>query len=506
MNDNCQPQRRDGAKQQEPFCFLAPSRLRGLLFVCCLSGVVACGNDQVRRAAEAVEVVGGEPTVGQGLPHVSRGDGGTDASFGPAAPFQVDSFSQQQVQKVDILWMVDNSRSMLAKQDRLKSNVHSFMQYLEQQNIDYHLGVVSSDTYDPAQSGRLQNGAITSVPWVSADAGTAAEGQFVSDLGLGELGSGDEKGLLAGMLALTPPLSSAGGANCPGPECFQRNGAALYTVMLSDEEDSSCSPIQANSEGCLDSDIATQNGYGSNDYWSRFYAGVKGTGGVSKMAAIVGIPDPQPHDCATEFNSMCQAMVSAACGATPPDCNQQVNLGTACCQQMVNQNDLKTCAGQLFYKAQWCHVAPASPWVAPYFQITGSWSGCVSRDPSDGGVEFTAFAGNRYATVAENTGGVAASICDQDYTPALKQLGLQAAGLRSDFPLSRAPLPGTIAVLITPPGGGTPVTPPATAWSYVACNGTTPLNVVRFTDAARPLPGSQITISYAVNVRGVTCP
>ncbi|HUJ29596.1 MAG TPA: hypothetical protein VLW85_26430, partial [Myxococcales bacterium] len=99
-----------------------------------------------------------------------------------------------------------------------------------------------------------------------------------------------------------------------------------------------------------------------------------------------------------------------------------------------------------------------------------------------------------------------ASICDQDYTPALKQLGLQAAGLRSDFPLSRAPIVESIAVLVTPPGGGTPVTPPATAWSYVACNASTPLDVVRFTDAARPLPGSQITISYAVNVRGVSCP
>src|SRR5207253_2537101 len=135
---------------------------------------VACGSEKIRRAAEEVEVVGGEPTVGQGLPHVSRGDGGADASFGPAAPFQVDAFDQQEVQKVDILWVVDNSRSMQTKQDRLKANINSFVQFLQAQQVDYHLGVVSTDTFDPKQSGRLQNGAGLAQPRINSDAGTRA--------------------------------------------------------------------------------------------------------------------------------------------------------------------------------------------------------------------------------------------------------------------------------------------------------------------------------------------
>ena len=60
---------------------------------------LACGSDHVRRASEEVQVVGGTPTVGQGLPGVARGDGGLDASFGPAAPFQVDIFNQKQAHK-----------------------------------------------------------------------------------------------------------------------------------------------------------------------------------------------------------------------------------------------------------------------------------------------------------------------------------------------------------------------------------------------------------------------
>src|SRR3954462_12122890 len=187
----------------------------------------ACGSDHVRRAAEEIQVVGGTPTIGQGLPGVSRGDGGMDASFGPAAPFQVDIFDQQQVKQVDILWVVDNSSSMQAKQDRLKANAHSFMQFLAAQQVDYHLGVVSTDTYDPAQSGKLQNKQPSGLPllpqpWINADAGATAENYFIANLGLGEQGSGDEKGLLGAMLGLTPPLSppvsianpDAGAANC----------------------------------------------------------------------------------------------------------------------------------------------------------------------------------------------------------------------------------------------------------------------------------------------------
>src|SRR3954462_2595922 len=210
----------------------------------------ACGSDHVRRAAEEIQVVGGTPTIGQGLPGVSRGDGGMDASFGPAAPFQVDIFDQQQVKQVDILWVVDNSSSMQAKQDRLKSNAHSFMQFLAAQQVDYHLGVVSTDTYDPAQSGRLQNKQASGLsllpqPWIGSDAGTNAENYFLANLGLGEQGTGDEKGLLGAMLALTPPLAppvatanpDAGAANCRrltdgGVDCFVRPDATLYTVII----------------------------------------------------------------------------------------------------------------------------------------------------------------------------------------------------------------------------------------------------------------------------------
>lgn len=478
---------------------------------------VACVSDQVRRASEVVEVVGGEPTVGQGLPHVSRGDGGMDASFGPVAPFQVDAFSQQQVERVDILWVIDNGAGMKAKQDRVKQNFVSFMQFLTQQQIDFHLGVVSTDVYDPKQSGHLIDAGLPQ-PWIDANTPNA-QAVFVQSASLGGNGSGDEKGLLGGMLALTPPLSptvpALGGNNCAtgsdgGVGCFLRPEAALYTIVLSDSNDNSCSPV-LDIDGCDEGQISFTGGYGSTDYWSRFYKGVKGPGGTSKLAAITGTSNDTLY-CDQAFAGFCDAFLNAsgsnACAGTHPFCTGGPS-SDPCCQA------LSSCYASFVEKSveTFCRFTVVSDGaghtVSPYYRIRGQWNGCASFDPADGGIQFTATYGSRYLATAQATGGVASSICDQDYTPALAQLGLQASGLRSDFPLSRAPIETSLSVLVTPPGSSTPaqVLPGPSTWSYVRCSGSTPTNVVRFTNAARPLPGAQIAISYDVNVRGLgTCP
>ena len=483
---------------------------------------LACGNDHVRRAAEVVEVVGGTPTVSTGLPEVGRGDGGLDASFGPSAPFQVDIFDQQQAQQVDILWVIDNSPGMKIKQDRITANIHSFTQFLEAQQIDSHLGVITTDIFNPHQSGRLSNTAGLPQPWINADAGTNAEALFVINVDAGFQG-GEERGFLAGMMALTAPLSppldsanpDAGAANCARlangqVDCFLRPSAPLYTIIVSDEEEKSCAPLRGGypaNEGCDDAAIrASPTGYGTTDYWSRFYSGVKGTGVVSKLAAITAT-DTSFHDCATEFAGYCDALTKTTCGpgdppwcgkcaASPPDCTQAANLNNPCCYQLYSQPDVNSCSGSIFAKAQWCNVVPTSPWAPPYYGVTGSWNGCKSVG-TDGGIEFTAYTGQRYMTVAQNTSGIATSICDQDYTPSLARLGLQASGLRSDFPLSRTPLAGSVTLQLTPASGA--------AWSYVGCENHVPINVVRF--ASPPPPGTRIAVSYDVNVRGLgACP
>jgi len=494
-----------------------PAILIGTLTVTAI--VAACGQDRLARASDDVSVVSGEPSVSSGLPGVDRGDGGSDggANFGSAAPYQVDSFQQQAVQKVDILWVIDNSSSMDLKQTRVQANFQSFIQFLVQQQIDFHLGVVTTDIYDPKQSGKLVNAARLTHPWISStDANPVVA--FQQNASVGTTGSGDEKPLLAGMLALTAPLSpatpSSSSANCAvesdgGVDCFLRASAPLYTIVLSDEEDSSCAPIYNTdiaadggviaraSEGCNDG-AALQSGYGNIDYWSRFYSGAVGTNTSSRLAAIVA-NDDTVNDCATVFAHDCDRFnVASACGSANPQC--ATTPSHPCCIA------LNSCYTDIQQKAQWCaanfklvtNVSKQS--IAPYYILSGSWPGCVSYS-SSGTVDFTAYAADRTVAVAAATGGVATSICQQDYTPALASLGLQAAGLRTDFPISRAPVSGSILVTVN----GVAQAAGASTWQYVRCNGTTPLNVIRF--ASPPAAGAKVAASYYVNVRGLgTCP
>ena len=488
---------------------------RALLLGLC--ALCACGNDRLRHAAEGVEVVGGTPAVDTGLPGVDRADGGSGSVYGPAAPFQVDSFTQQQISKVDILWVIDDSPSMRPKQDILKVNAKNFIQFLAAQQVDYHLGVTTTDTYSPLESGHLINNAGLPQPWISSADGANAQGYFVRNANVGEGGSGDEKGLLGGMFALTAPLSPAAPASSAGNcvtraggavDCFIRPDAALYTILISDEEDSSCAPIRAYpdpaaTEGCTEDAIrsAGPGGYGSIDYWSRFYSGIKGLTGTSRFAAITGV-DSTPYDCATEFKGFCDATVLPACtSGSHPDCGQGFFSGDSCCKAVYQ------CYTDLFYKSQWCTASPVGDGAhaaPPYYAITGGWQGCEAAhvDPTSNKkvVDFVAYSAPRYAAVAANTGGIATSICQPDYTPALSKLGLQASGLRADFPLSRTPVPGSLRLLVDGQ------LQPASGFSYVGCENHVAVNVVRFTDATRPRANQKIAASYDVNVRGLTCP
>ena len=155
--------------------------MKRTLVVCIFASLCSCGNDRLRRAAEGVEVVGGTPAIDTNLPGVDRADGGSGNVYGPAAPFQVDSFTQQQISKVDILWVIDDSPSMLKKQAILANNSLGFIKFLEAQQVDYHLGVTTTDTFNPLESGHLINNAKLPQPWISSADGDNAQGYFVSN-------------------------------------------------------------------------------------------------------------------------------------------------------------------------------------------------------------------------------------------------------------------------------------------------------------------------------------
>lgn len=397
-----------------------------------------CGEDRFQAILEEYALVGGNPRVDPSLPTIDRmTDDANVGDFGSNSALQVDLFEQTQVAKVDILWVIDNSGSMALYQEKVKTNFQAFMNTLVMNNetLDFHIGVVTTDTSDTLTgAGRLQNMAGLTKPWIGTDTcpvGTCDPvARFGQNAAVGTRGTDDEKGLLAAMLALSPPLTSPGGHNAG----FLRDDAALFIIVLSDEEDSSCAPVN----GSYGGGCTAPESFGTPAFYARFFEGLKG-----------------------------------------PGRQDLVTLGVIVA---------KTGSEQL--------AAPAVGRV-----------GCKSAS-GDWAVHAP-----RYVEVAELVGGLATSICDENYVPALQNLGFLATGAKSSFVLSRPPYQDSIRVLVTTPGEnpGDPETTTlqvrGTDYDYEPCAGSGGgvLNAIRFRPEYLPIAGSIIQVDYPVNVRGVSC-
>ncbi len=149
---------------------------------------------------------------------------------------QVDVFVQDIRRSVDILLVVDNSCSMIDEQIKLGASFDSFIEEFIAAEVDYQIGVTTTDMVDPTQSGRLvgETKLITSdMPFEEA------RDLFAENVHVCATGSGFEKGLDAARAALTEPILSNENAG------FLRDEAALAVVFVSDEEDTSVDPVGA---------------------------------------------------------------------------------------------------------------------------------------------------------------------------------------------------------------------------------------------------------------------
>ena len=69
-----------------------------------------------------------------------------------------DVFQQNTLQTVDMLLVIDNSCSMIEEQEKLATNFDTFIQYFTDANVDWQIGVVTTDMYQEKFSGRLIGG------------------------------------------------------------------------------------------------------------------------------------------------------------------------------------------------------------------------------------------------------------------------------------------------------------------------------------------------------------
>lgn len=149
-----------------------------------------------------------------------------------ATPTREDVIVQAPEAAVDILWVIDNSGSMSEEQDAIARNLDAFMQFFVGSSINFHLGVITTDTENGLENGILRS--VAGYRFLTRDTPLLEETAKVL-LRVGTGGSMDEKGIDATMRALTMPSDQ----HWEGNKGFLREDAALHIIVISDEEDSS---------------------------------------------------------------------------------------------------------------------------------------------------------------------------------------------------------------------------------------------------------------------------
>ncbi len=149
--------------------------------------------------------------------------------------------------KVDLLFVVDNSGSMSDDQNILAQSFGDFIKAFKDREVDYQIGVTSTDTTPYGNGSYWNNGArvkgyinpgpgrllskFMNLPWVVPTDNNII-GHFTANAKLGTGGAGSEQGLPALELFLADDKIGKGGFN----EGFIREDAMLSVVVVSDED------------------------------------------------------------------------------------------------------------------------------------------------------------------------------------------------------------------------------------------------------------------------------
>ena len=130
-----------------------------------------------------------------------------------------ETFEQDEIEAVDILFVVDNSCSMTNKQTQLADNFGTFMNVFQTSGIDYHIGFITTDSHS-MKGDLITNSTVDPIGDVA---------HIISNIGIN--GSAIEKGIKYAYDAL-----QAGYDFGPG-SLFWRNDAKLIVIFVSDEDD-----------------------------------------------------------------------------------------------------------------------------------------------------------------------------------------------------------------------------------------------------------------------------
>lgn len=144
-----------------------------------------------------------------------------------------------QSNKIDILWVIDNSGSMLTKQQNLATSFNSFMNLFTAKNYDFHMAIVTTDTYATGAPFNGQDGNFQGAPSVITNSTVNFATVFQNNVVVGATGAADAKGLDA--IELSMSAAKRAGVNTG----FLRSDAHLAVIILSDADDNDSSTTVA---------------------------------------------------------------------------------------------------------------------------------------------------------------------------------------------------------------------------------------------------------------------
>jgi hypothetical protein len=136
-----------------------------------------------------------------------------------------ETFVQEALPAVDILWVVDVTESMSQELAALGATANEFVESLNGVELSWQLGLVTMDT-----SGD-EAGVLDGDPWIVTPETDDAAAVFERTLELETSKGSQEAGFAAALYALTPPVVDDENRG------FRRDHAALEVVFFSDGDD-----------------------------------------------------------------------------------------------------------------------------------------------------------------------------------------------------------------------------------------------------------------------------
>lgn len=458
----------------------------------------------------------------------------------PEPEVQIDELSQKRAAEVDILWVVDNSPTMVDEQAKLATNFASFIRSLTEcqdgmgpedlcdfttskctlsgkacTSPDYHIGVISTDVYASFDQGRLRKVGLCAPTVGATPAGNkyrycqSDDRHCAADPADPAADPAnrvcDMTGAIGFITPTTPGAQNAFaravrvGTGGSGNENGIR-AAALAIGRDAERGTTTFKPAPTENTGFLRPNASlfvifvsdeTDYSFGKTSYFYRVFEGAKGAGneGLVSVSAIVGDLDPDGAGGAQPGG--CPAGAPTAAPGTAYVALAMYTRGLTDEFRVCDDERLKCATGQSCLRPL---ASQGLPGICAPSTCTGPAAcGGEAYACTNG---MCALTGEKFLDVLVDN-GIYGSLCAEQYATVLEPLGFSAAGLRRKFELTKRPdcaktVPcGGAEVPVCVQVGGTVVANGDAGWVYEPGS-----NAVFFDGDFVPPPQAKITVSY----------